>query len=68
MKTLCQILSQFLCGAHSREMNLFAAFHLEEGSRDAALLLWLEPGVYTAEVRGENENTGLVLVAIYAVP
>lgn len=44
------------------------AFHLEEGSRDAALLLWLEPGVYTAEVRSADENAGLVLAEVYAVP
>jgi hypothetical protein len=44
------------------------AFHLEEGSRDAALLLWLEPGVYTAEVRSADEHAGLVLVEVYAVP
>jgi len=48
--------------------DLVGAFPLEEGSRDAALLLWLEPGVYTAEVRSADEQTGLVLVEVYAVP
>lgn len=45
-----------------------AAFPLAAGSRDAALLLTLPPGVYTAQVSGVNSATGVALVEIYAVP
>jgi hypothetical protein len=55
-------------GIPSDLFDRIGAFHLEEGSRDAALLLWLEPGVYTAEVRSADENAGLVLAEVYAVP
>lgn len=44
------------------------AFPLEAGSRDAALLIWLEPGVYTAQVGSADQQTGLVLVEMYAIP
>lgn len=47
---------------------LVGAFPLEAGSRDAALLIWLEPGAYTAQVKSADEQTGLVLVEVYAVP
>jgi hypothetical protein len=55
-------------GIPSDLFDRIGAFHLEEGSRDAALLLWLEPGVYTAEVRSADETAGLVLVEVYAIP
>ncbi|RKX35772.1 MAG: hypothetical protein DRP71_02540 [Verrucomicrobia bacterium] len=55
-------------GIPSDLFDRIGAFHLKEGSRDAALLLWLEPGLYTAEVGSVDANTGLVLVEIYAVP
>lgn len=44
------------------------AFPLFQGSRDAALLTWLEPGVYTVKVRSADLGTGLVLAEIYALP
>jgi hypothetical protein len=44
------------------------AFPLAAGSRDAALVLWLEPGVYTAKVGSGDNGSGLVLAEIYAVP
>lgn len=47
---------------------LVGAFPLEPGSKDAALLIWLEPGVYTAQVNSADQGTGLVLVEVYAVP
>ncbi|MBI5767104.1 MAG: immunoglobulin domain-containing protein [Verrucomicrobia bacterium] len=44
------------------------AFALTPGSVDAALLLSLEPGAYTAQVSGVNGATGVALVEIYEVP
>lgn len=38
---------------------------LEEGSGDSALFVWLEPGLYTAIVSGNNGGTGIALVEIY---
>ncbi len=44
------------------------AFALANGSRDAALLVTLLPGGYTAQVSGVNQATGVALVEIYEVP
>ena len=42
------------------------AFLLDSESDDSALLLWLEPGVYTAEVQpGSSGATGTALVEVY---
>jgi uncharacterized protein YkwD len=41
---------------------------LTQDSKDAALILTLEPGVYTAQVSGANGTTGVALVEIYEVP
>ncbi|MGH8018641.1 MAG: hypothetical protein ACREIA_10165, partial [Opitutaceae bacterium] len=43
------------------------AFPFADGTADAALLLYLPPGEYTAEVRGREELTGIALVEIYLV-
>lgn len=40
-------------------------FDLENGSQDAALVVALEPGVYTAQVAGADGGTGEALVEIY---
>jgi hypothetical protein len=48
--------------------DLTSAFPLASGSADAALLLYLEPGGYTAQVSGANGTTGIALVEIYLVP
>ncbi len=42
------------------------AFKLNAGSRDAALLLTLPPGLYTAQV-GSSSNSGLTLIEVYDV-
>ncbi len=42
-----------------------AAFALPSDSRDAALLLTLPPGAYTAQVSGVNNTTGIALVEVY---
>ncbi|HEY1109480.1 MAG TPA: immunoglobulin domain-containing protein, partial [Opitutaceae bacterium] len=41
------------------------AFALATGSRDAALLLSLAPGGYTAQVRGQGGVSGVSLVEVY---
>jgi len=41
------------------------AFPLVQGSKDAALLLYLAPGSYTAIVRGVGDTTGVALVEAY---
>jgi surface antigen len=43
------------------------AFPIPEGSRDAAVLLDLPAGAYTALVSGVGEATGVALVEVYAV-
>jgi hypothetical protein len=43
------------------------AFALDPASRDAVLLVQLEPGTYTAVVSGEGAATGVALVEVYDV-
>ncbi len=44
------------------------AFALPPNSRDAVLLVTLEPGTYSAQVSGVGNTTGVALVEIYDVP
>ena len=44
------------------------AFALGATSRDAALLVTLQPANYTAQVTGVNGSAGVVLVEVYEVP
>jgi phosphodiesterase/alkaline phosphatase D-like protein len=44
------------------------AFALANGSRDAALLLTLPPGSYSAQVSGAGNGTGSALIEIYPLP
>jgi uncharacterized repeat protein (TIGR03806 family) len=44
------------------------AFTLPAGSRDAALLLTLAPGAYTAQLSGVADTTGVGLIELYALP
>ena len=37
-------------------------------SRDAALLVTLQPGSYTAQLSGVGGTTGVALIEIYEVP
>ena len=41
---------------------------LPDASKDAALLVQLEPGAYTLHVSGTNNSTGIALVEVYLVP
>lgn len=58
-------------GAHPEKdrlqayMSAAGAFDLDEGSKDSALFVWLEPGLYTAIVSGANGSAGVALVEIY---
>ena len=49
-----------------RDVGAFALANA--GSRDAALLITLAPGNYTAQVSGVNNTTGIALVEVYEVP
>ena len=44
------------------------AFQLGANSRDAVLLVTLEPGNYTAQISGVGSTTGVALVEVYEVP
>lgn len=49
----------------SAAMSEAGAFALRSGSKDAALILTLEPGAYTAVVEGVSGTTGNALVEAY---
>jgi hypothetical protein len=42
-------------------------FPLGSGSTDAGILIWLEPGTYTAKVFGNDGGTGVGLVEVYEI-
>jgi hypothetical protein len=44
------------------------AFALTPGSKDAALLVTLPPGGYTAQISGVGNTTGVAIVEVYEVP
>lgn len=44
------------------------AFAFAAGSQDAALLVTLTPGAYTAQVTGVGQTTGLAILEIYELP
>jgi hypothetical protein len=44
------------------------AFVLGAGTKDAALIITLAPGAYTAQVSGANGGTGAAIVEIYELP
>ena len=43
------------------------AFAWTKGSKDAALVVTLQPGPYTAKVNGKNNGTGVALIEVYAL-
>lgn len=45
--------------------GMVGAFALDEGSQGAAILVTLQPGVYTASVTGADGGSGTVLVEVY---
>jgi hypothetical protein len=44
------------------------AFALAPGSADAALIIYLAPGSYTAQVSGTGAASGVALVELYELP
>lgn len=44
------------------------AFALPSGGKDAALLLYLTPGSYSAQLSGVGDTTGVALIEVYEVP
>lgn len=48
--------------------RLVGAFDLETGSRDSALVRYLDPGRYTVQVEPAEGEPGITLVEIYVVP
>ncbi len=46
-------------------MNAVGAFSLNNGSTDAAMLVTLPPGSYTAQLSGVGGTTGIGLVEVY---
>lgn len=55
-------------GALAATATAVGAFPLPSGSKDAALLVYLTPGNYTAQISGVNATTGVALVEVYEVP
>jgi hypothetical protein len=47
--------------------QLVGAFDLEDGSKDAAVVVTLPPGVYTAVISGAGNEAGLALVEVYEI-
>ena len=54
--------------ALASSMQASGAFVLGAGSRDAAIVLTLQPGAYTAQVSAADGSSGVALVEIYEVP
>ncbi len=58
-------------GGGTRLASAFAsvgAFTLSATSKDAAILVTLQPGSYTAQVNGLNNTGGIAIVEVYEVP
>ncbi|MCX6954191.1 MAG: DUF1800 domain-containing protein [Verrucomicrobia bacterium] len=53
--------------ADAAAMAAVGAFALTPGSRDAALVVTLAPGAYTAQVSGAAGSTGIALLEVYDV-
>ena len=57
-----------LAAAHGTAFSQTGAFGLPATSKDAALLVTLQPGAYTAQVSGVTGTTGVALVEVYEAP
>ena len=53
--------------ANAAQISANSGFPLPVGSKDAALLLTLNPGTYTVQVSGVGNATGVALVEVYEV-
>ena len=52
----------------SHAFTVTQEFPLPDNSKDAAMLITLPPGLYTAQVSGVGNTTGVALIEIYEVP
>lgn len=52
-------------GATNTAFSSFGAFTLLPGSKDAAMLVTLPPGRYTAHATGANNTTGMAIIEVY---
>ena len=43
-------------------------FRSSDSSKDAAIIVELPPGAYTATVAGKNNATGVALIEVYELP
>ncbi len=57
--------SEAVVGRVSAQIGAFA---LTPGSQSAALVVWLEPGTYTAISRSGSDTTGVLIVEVYEAP
>jgi hypothetical protein len=57
-----------VAAATASDMVTVGAFSLVQGSTDAAMVVTLPPGQYTAELSGVGGTTGIGLVEVYAMP
>jgi peroxiredoxin len=53
---------------HASAFSSVGAFALTSGSKDAAVVLTLAPGSYTAQISGTGGTTGVALVEVYELP
>lgn len=49
-------------------INASGAFGLTPGSKDAAMVIELQPGTYSAVAKGVGDTTGVALVELYELP
>jgi hypothetical protein len=52
----------------SSAADAVSAFSLTPSSKDAAMLITLDPGLYTATVNGKNDTTGVGMIEVYELP
>jgi hypothetical protein len=55
-------------GEIAASMQRVGAFALTNGSKDAALVLLLDPGAYTVQLSGAGRTTGVGLIEVYEMP
>ena len=58
----------FALGNLASSFNAVGAFALPAGSRDAAVVVALSPGNYSAQVAGVANTTGIALIEVYELP
>ena len=67
---LSQTALTFTAGGNtpSSATSATGAFALENDSKDAAVLVNLDPGAYTVHVTGADGGTGVSLIEVYETP